>query len=771
MKSLKYILVISIFVFLGKGRADACGPYFPDDPNYILMFRSCSPELERQWREGCRFQDYEKEQNCLLWQNITSSSISLDDIEKVIYDARLSDLNDLSKGKLSGNKFAKWLSAPNHREDLEYVRIAKEIEEIREYMNDPWYYAYDGDDEHTRLSELKKVCQDYNGRRHASRYALQLIRLNFAVGDFKSCIGLWENKVSKMPKDIVTDMIASYVGGAYSREGNRGKAIELFTRSQDIGSLISMKAWDGVESNSSYTDERVKELEYIFNRFPNSPLLSIKLQEYVRNRESFVYGYKIWEARGFHDPVEVKTYWDGDSLIADSEPVFYNELKRFAKKAAVSKHSRQKDMWNYALSYLYFLDGNLSNGILYLNRAEHSESTPFMKESIKSLRFLMDAQQASNSGRYLRKLLSDLKWLDTRMEEDVNLSPDNNWQYNNKLNWRVCYWQDVARKVLLGVVSPKMKQVGNQTLALQLANYASNRIYQLAPMYEAYHYGYDDPKDKESYTVILPFDEYRKNWPGHNYFDYQSQFFESIYSSKANDAALYAQRITQPKTELDKFLNERSYVDTDYIYDIVGTLYMREMNYEKASEWLAKVSADYQGRTNISKEGYFKLDPFHYQFDKKYYINDSSDYKLRFAQEMARLDKMISSDAEPNRKAEAKIRYAIGLRNSFGKCWYLTTYGYNMGYTTDEDWRNWRWHTSSDREGFKYNPYAQRAYKKVDSMMSEAIAEFTDPEKAAQAQLEMMNYVTLLRRYPNSKAAAQIRSRCDNYYDYAIQYR
>lgn len=287
MKSLKYILVISILILLGESRADACGPYFPDDPNYILMFRSCSPELERQWQDGCRFQDYEKEQNCNLWQKITSTSIPLNDIEKVIYDARLSDLNDLSKGKLSNNKFAKWLSVPGHHEDLEYVHIAKEIEEIREYMNNPWYYAYDGDDEHTRLSELKKICQDYNGKRHAPRYALQLIRLNFATGDFRSCIDLWENKVRKMPQDIVTDMIASYVGGAYSRAGNRNKAIELFTRSQDIGSLISLKAWVGVESGSNYTDERVKELEYIFNRFPNSPLLSVKLQKHIREIEWF----------------------------------------------------------------------------------------------------------------------------------------------------------------------------------------------------------------------------------------------------------------------------------------------------------------------------------------------------------------------------------------------------------------------------------------------------------------------------------------------------
>lgn len=771
MKSLKYILVISVWIFTGGGRTDACGPYYPDDPNYILMFRSCSPELERQWQDGCRFQDYEKEQNCILWQNITSPSIPISDIEKIIYDAKLSNLDKFSTGSLSVNEFAKWLSDPNHCEDLEYIRIAKEIEEIREYMNNPWYYAYEGDDEHSRLTELKLLCQNYNGKRHTSRYALQLIRLYFAVGDYKSCIDLWENRVSKLPQNIVTDMIASYVGGAYSRFGNRDKAIELFTQSQDIGSLISLKAWNGVESTSNYTDERVKELEYIYNRFPNSPLLSIKLQEYVRNRESFVYNYEDWKDRGFHDPVMVKTYWKGDSLIADAEQVFYDELKRFAQKASGSNNCYQKGMWNYALSYLYFLDGDFNKGLSYLNRAEHSEATPFIKESIKALRFLLDAQKASNSGVYLSKLQRDLRWLDEQMENDVKLNLDNDWQYNNKLNWRVCYWQDVARKVLLGVVCPKMKQDGNHTLAIQLANYASNRIYQLAPLFKAYHHGYDDPDDKDSYDVILPFDEYRKSWSGRNYFDYQNQFFEFVYNSNADEAAKYAQRIKNPASELDKFLNERSYVDTDYIYDIVGTLYMREMNYEKATDWLSKVSSDYQQRMNIAKEGYFKLDPFRYQSDKKHFISDSNDYKLRFAQEMAQLDKMINSDAEPNRKAESKIRYAIGLRNSFGRCWYLTTYGYNMELTDGGESHYWEWHTSSDREGFKDNSYAQRAYKKVDALMDEAIAEFTDSEKAAQAQLEMMNYDTLMKRYPNTRAAAQIRSRCDNYYDYALQFR
>ncbi|MDE5858698.1 MAG: hypothetical protein K2H32_10150 [Muribaculaceae bacterium] len=771
MKSLKYILVISALILLGVAQVNACGPYYPDDPNYILMFRSCSPELERQWQEGCRFQDFEKVQNCILWQDITSSSIPLSDIEKVIYGARLSNLNKFSTGNLSDNEFAKWLSDPNHREDLEYICIAKEIEEIREYMNNPWYYAYDGDDEHSRLTELKKICQDYNGKRHASRYALQLIRLHFAVGDYKSCIDLWENRVSKMPQNIVTDMIASYVGGAYSRQGNRAKAIELFTKSQDIGSLISLKAWQFVESNSIYTDERVKELEYIFNRFPNSPLLSVKLQEYIRNRELFVYNYEDWGNRGFHDPVPIKTYWVGDSLVADAEPIFYNELSRFAQNVVDNSKCNQRGMWNYALSYLYFLDGDMNNGLYYLNRAEHSEATPFIKESIRAFRFLLNAQQASNSGSYLNKLQSDLIWLDEQMDKDVSLNPDNEWQYNNKLNWRVSYLQDVARKVLLGVVCPKMKQVGNTTLALQLANYASNRVHQLFPLFKAYHYGYDDPDDRDSYYVILTFDEYRKKWPGHNYFDWQNQFFELIYNSSADDAAKYAQKIKNPVSKLDRFLNERSYVDSDYIYDIVGTLYLREMNYKKAIEWLSNVSSDYQQRMNIAKDGYFTLDPFRFQSDKKHFISDSNNYKLRFAQEMAQLDIIANSDVDSNRKAESKIRYAIGLRNSYGKCWYLTAYGYNMGLTYDEYWRNWEWHTSSNRKGFKDHNYAQQAYKKVDALLNEAISEFTDPEKAAQAQLEMMNYATLMKQFPNTKAAEHVRTRCDRYYDYALEKR
>ncbi len=762
MKSIKFILLFSIFLVSVSSRIEACGPWYPDDPLILKIFRSCSPELERQWQEGCRFQDYEKTENCLLWQKLTSKSIPLEDIEAIVYDASLKDITSISEVRYSDNKFAQWLSSPLHKEDLEYLLIAKEIEEIRDYMNDPWYYSYTGDEEHKRLHELWKKCLEYKGSRHADRYALQLMRLNFANSDFQSCIDLWESSAGKMPQNIVTDMIASYAGGAYTRKGNRDKAIELYTRSQDIGSLINLKAWKSSEEKSMYNDSRVKELEYIFNRFPNSPLLSIKLQKYVDARESFVHNYAEWKDRDFHDPVEVKTYWIGDSLVVDDEKAFYDELKRFAKNAIATNSCHQKAMWQYALAYLHYLDDDNSSALKWLNKAEKSESSLFIQESIKAFRFLMDATQSNKSAAYREKLMDYVKWIDGCMLRDAKLTAEKKWQYHNKMNWPFYYWQDVARKVLLGEVCPRMIEAGNTVLALQLANYAINRISQIEPLISAYHYGYGDKEDPESYTLIMPMDEYRNNWSGSNPFDYDNQFFWMIDEVSADEAAKYAHTIKSPKTETDKYLNERGYVDTDYIYEIIGTLYLREMNYEKAYEWLSKVSKGYQKRTNIAKEGYFKLDPFKYQFNKKNYIDNSEDYKLRFAQGMNNLERIMNSDAEPNRKANAKIKYAVGLRNSFGRCWYLTEYGYELG-------TYFNWFTSSDREGFKENAFAQKAYNKVDTLIEQAMSEFTDPEQAAQAQLEMMNYATLMKEYPQTRAAMQIRGRCDNYYDYGLQ--
>ncbi len=741
MKSAKYILIISIIAILVTFSSEACCPEMPYSPSDLRIFRCCSPELVRQWREGCRFQDYEKYENSLLWQNVTSASIPQSHIQDVVYGATLKDLLQLPDGPLSDNQYARWLINPEHREDLDYILLAKEIEELREYMSGPWYYAYDGDEEHLRLEQLMSQCEAYNGSRHTARYALQMARLYFAEHDYGRCIDLWEKTVSSLPDNVITDMIASYVGGAYYRMGNREKAIELFTRGGDIGSLISIKGWNYDEEKSRYSDSRVKKLEYIFNRFPDSPLLSVKLQDIVG--------------------------WMERQIYSEYEPInrtFFDDLSKFAEQVISSVHCHQQGMWRYALAFINYLDGNIDSADFYLGLAEKSESTAFIRESIKAFRLLLNSRYANNSTSYRNLLLRDLTWLDERMLADSKLIPDSHWQYDNEKNWPFYYWQDVARKVLLGSICPKLQKQDDVTLALQLANYACNRIIQVSPLYTISTYGDDG---NEPYINISTFDEYRRIWPYHNDFDYSNQFFESINGVNADNAARYAERITRPETELDNFLNERSYVDCDYIYEIVGTLYLREMNYEKATEWFSRVSEDYQSRTNIAKDGFFKMDPFRLQFYKKHYIADSSDYKLRFAQKMSQLEHTMNSDAEPNRKAQAKIRYAIGLRNSFDSCWYLTDYGRFLAEYHS------RWFSMDYDDSICVNyEEKEKAFTRSQSLITDALNEFTNAECAADAQLEMMNHYIIMNFYSTTKAAEYVRGHCDSCsYDYELQKR
>lgn len=102
--------------------------------------------------------------------------------------------------------------------------------------------------------------------------------------------------------------------GAYSRKGNREKAIELFTRSQDIGSLINLKAWADTREKSEVYRCSGQRIGIYFQPISESPLLSVKLQEYVRNLRRGVYNFEDWAARDFHDPVWVKYKYVRDSI-------------------------------------------------------------------------------------------------------------------------------------------------------------------------------------------------------------------------------------------------------------------------------------------------------------------------------------------------------------------------------------------------------------------------------------------------------------------------
>ena len=222
----------------------------------------------------------------------------------------------------------------------------------------------------------------------------------------------------------------------------------------------------------------------------------------------------------------------------------------------------------------------------------------------------------------------------------------------------------------------------------------------------------------------------------------------------ANALMAYTEMALRPKTEFQRFLNAHSYIEGDYLNELVGTHCLREMRYAEAERYLSKVSASYFTRTNVYREGYLNRDPFSV---KQRRWNHGTDAKLQFARRMNQLEKAIASATDPNQKAMLMIDLGVGIRNSFDYCWALTYYRNGWVYDFGTDWTE--------------NDLTHQAEKRVERLFSQAMNAFTDDEYAAQAQMLFCNYKTIAERYPETLAADIVRGHCDQLVDYHAERR
>ena len=195
-----------------------------------------------------------------------------------------------------------------------------------------------------------------------------------------------------------------------------------------------------------------------------------------------------------------------------------------------------------------------------------------------------------------------------------------------------------------------------------------------------------------------------------------------------------------PLCSLDRFLNERSYTDRQYLCEIIGTKLIASMQYGKAVEYLQSVSDDFVESRNVYSS--LERDPFGKSLDRNV---PGIRYKLNFAKNMYALEQQIQLADNPNDKAERMLTYALGLRNSVKQCWSLTSYAYS--------------HYDSPA-------IQQELLKKANQIKEKAIQLFTDKERAAKACYDWNLFKTAATKYPDTKAAAYIRRHCDQLVDY-----
>lgn len=298
---------------------------------------------------------------------------------------------------------------------------------------------------------------------------------------------------------------------------------------------------------------------------------------------------------------------------------------------------------------------------------------------------------------------------------------------------------------------------------------------------------------------LLP-DTLRYDETGRDWHTWANTGFQMLLSCKAGDVVRYKKELDCPSMALTLILKPGIRHDSDYLNEIIGTLYLREGNYKAAVSYLENVSFDYQRQMNIYKNEYLRYNPWGYYYTREsewyhpwyncrydnYGTSDKDNYtpyvakskvsyldsqinaKLNFAKAMAGLEQLIKSRQDVDGRSLARLRFAIGRYNSLNTCWALTQYW--LGASNQCYYRTFCTYTDNTGEKVDFIIDTPRELKGLDEWfeneIEDLLKEMKAPESIAEVHLILRNYRTLAKRYPNTRAGRLIASQCDSWGDW-----
>lgn len=699
MKSIHCIFVSFILLLLPFPMAACYSPYY--EPGEYLMFR-ISPNYLRSPDRPVVF-NYDSEENCLLWQMQTGTQASLDEIYQVVYKSSIEEFCSLFQrsSQIDTNIFVRTLRGDP--EAAAILLLAKQCEKARSEMASPWYYPTKQDCHKLSLEQVAEQAMNYRSSRFQSRYALQAVRALLTLRRYDECINYWNSVKDGMDEDVVSRMALRYVAGAYYNIGQEEIAKHLYAKAGDVESLLNAAHWGGQTAE-----------ETIYRYYPESKELREWVERVIRRAE---------------------LQGEGDNL---------DYVRDFSLKLGREGRVSDPALWYYCAAFIYHLQGNDLLASQTLAKAEKSEGSVFVHESIRVFRIYLYAVLTPYSSTYEAKMVDQLNWLDNKIVASIGNIVDDAldvmWSMNG--NRSLYYWNDMWRKIILSAICPKLISHHREAHAIAFANMADNRVLSLLPWVES--------ENGKYYSI----DQYRKSRL-HNYHDYRTSTFEMADTLSIESLVAYARLLETPKTRTEKYLCDHGYSDPSFVYDIIGTRMIREMRYEEAERWLSSVPVSFQQKLNTYKDGYFEKDPFSLTNRS---LSDNGDYKYSFVREMASLEKEIARTSDPDRKARMMVKLATGMKNSVTSCWALSFYR----------------KSESD-----VNPYPEGAQTlflltqanvlaRANDLFDEALRLSSEPEVSASILLAYGNIRTLMKTYPETASAQYAKTHCDTYWDYHL---
>lgn len=774
MKILKPFILVSLMLLAG-GKASACGPWYynaeDNDIYRILPYGKEGPALPLT-PDFCR-------KNIMLWSQQTGCPDTAA-IRRAIYKGTLADWEALyrngkntSKSWFASNAFVKQLLRRRDNDAIRILYLSKQYESIREAMNSPWYYSGSETNEMRQLKALYTTVSQQLGNkgRYADRYRFLAMKCSWALEDDNTTLALWNQMKPQLKNSIFLSECEDYAARCLYRTGRTDEAYQIYLQRGDIGSLMMLKETDLPQL-----------LELVLRIAPDSPTIPVELQRMLFTLENNPYALEN----------KICMYGYGN----------HRAVLPIAQRAAKETILDRRAMWCYTAACLLDYDHRPLEALRQLEGIDNLPCDPFLKRSIRVLRFYLHCKTDKVNDTFEQYALEELQWLDKELEKEWRQLPQ---RERHKLShlcstdaesmFRSCYAYDAMRRILLPDsvgLCYRLAFNGREIRALQIANMAENRLFILAnnqvmahmrkrDQSKEYKWRFDESEEYPGFvntwhswpdpdTTGSNGWTYRLSWNTH---DYCNWMFLLVDRMDAKTLEAYRERQLHPRDDIDRWLYERGYNDSDYWEDIIGTHHLRECDYTAAVQHLKLVSPQYQQRMNISCE----QDPFGWV--DKLPNDDLTGYKLHFAERMVLLKAMMES-GDPDSRGAAMLEYAIGMRNSFDRCWYLTTYGKSsIEFEDGTNWKRLGYYGADPKEvswsvsplarltGIHYG-YKRKALIAADMLQKKAFYTFVSDEARAKGYARLGMIDKVVKNYTRTATAQHYALVCDEWRMYRM---
>lgn len=610
----------------------------------------------------------DREKNLDEWQAYLGHKVSRADINELLYNVDASAYEEAEKNfrttkTIQNNSFYRYLHLPANKALAQYMRLAKRCEFYCYSWADPWEEeAIDAAEAVNVLEQLKNAVKESKDSFLHLRYAFQFVRLASYIGG--DVTGVYEQEFgSNKTKSILKPWAMLYYARALTASGENLKAGYYYSRVFRLSDEKKYAAFNYFMADSASAilvfaknkeeqadiiglaalerpAKKLNAIKQMVTLAPGNPTLELLITREINKCEDWL----MTKSVNAFDPTVRTIDYDYKTVTAAqaynaaqfNDKVYAQQLLAYLENCCAMKEYSKSAFMHLATGHLAFVLGNDASALQHLARAKKfaGPAAVGVQLQIRLTGLMAEVRRAPLVDEKLEAdILESIKWL----------AKQNSTESEKLLQQFLSF---------LSANYAHQHQMEKATLCRGL----SGRYYQTPLLYGKYYSMEYDSSEKTRFAL-----------------DYLDELGTS------SDAGRMAYLISKKdKTAFEKWLCNPFLKDSTFlprVYDVIGTLYLRDDDLPNALTYFSKVPAGYwippEERWG---QGYAYLDanPFYARFGNNHRKSkaDTITYnKKTFVAELIRLKNMAAKNAD----TETKLKIADAYYNmtNYGNSWQL----------------------------------------------------------------------------------------------------